>query len=90
MQIAPGTAGIAGPSKVCGQYFTATPAAVISNTVCSFTTPFRMGVHFDDDETHFLPLSPNMFEKTENAAIYTAGAGAGWSGFYLDYWQNSC
>ena len=90
MQNAPGTAGIAGPSKICSTYFTATANAVVSNTVCTFTTPFKIGVHFDGDESHWLALSPNMFEKTENSAIYTAGSGAGWSGFYFDYWQNTC
>ena len=95
MQNAPGTAGIAGPSKICSTYFTATvgappAAAVVHNTVCTFTTPFRIGVHFDDDESHWLALTANMLKLTENSAVYTAGSGAGWSGFYFDYWQNTC
>lgn len=77
-----------GPSKVCGEYFSATASSVVHNTVCTFTTPFKIGVHFDDDESHFLPTA--LFTNIENAATYTAGAGPGWAGFWFDYWQNSC
>ena len=90
MQNAPATAPAVGPSKVCAQYFSATTDSVVHNSVCTFTTPFKMGVHFDADEAHWLPTAANLFEKTENAAIYTAGAGPGWAGFYFDYWQNAC
>ena len=90
MQNAPGTAPTIGVDKMCGQYFTATDQAVIHNTVCTFVVPMKLGVHFDDEEAHFLPLGANLLEKTENNAVATAGAGRGWSGFYLDYWQNAC
>ena len=90
MQNAPGTAPTIGVDKMCGQYFTANGAAVVHNTVCTFVTPFKIGVHFDDDEAFFLPLTATLMEKTENNAVFTAGAGAGWSGFYLDYWQVAC
>ena len=90
MQNAPVTAPAAGPSKICSLYFTATADAVVHNTVCTFTTPFKIGVHFDDDESHFLPYTAAMLKFTENFNDYTAGAGAGWSGFYFDYWQQAC
>ena len=92
MQNAPLTAPAAGPSKICSTYFTATTTAgtVVHNTVCTFTTPFKIGVHFDDDESHFLTVTTNMLTFTENNNVYTAGSGAGWSGFYFDYWQQAC
>ena len=90
MQNAPQTAPAAGPSKVCSTYFTATASAVVHNTVCTFTTPFKIGVHFDDDESHFFPLTASMLTFTENDATFTAGSGAGWSGFYFDYFQQAC
>ena len=90
MQLAPGTAPVIGPDKMCGKYFTADAAAVVHNTVCSFVRPFKLGVHFDDDEVHFLAHTATGLTKWENNAIATAGAGRGWSGFYLDYWQNAC
>ena len=90
MQLAPGTAPTIGADKMCGQYFTANGAAVVHNTVCSFVTPFKIGVHFDDDETHFLAQTATTLDVVENNSIFTAGAGAGWSGFYLDYWQVAC
>lgn len=92
MQNGPVTAPAAGPSKICSTYFTATTTAgtVVHNTVCTFTTPFKIGVHFDDDESHFLAVTANMLTFTENNNVYTAGSGAGWSGFYFDYWQQAC
>ena len=79
-----------GIDKMCGAYFTATNEAVVHNTVCTFITPFKLGVHFDDDEAHFLPIGATNLDHVENNAVFTAGAGAGWSGFYLNYWQVAC
>ena len=60
-------------------------------TACSWSVPFKVGVHFDADDAIGAPgdLATN-FDKFENDAAATGGAGYGWSGFYLAYWQNSC
>ena len=52
----------------------------------------QVGVHFDADENIGAPAtaaSPN-FVYTENDPAATTGAGLGYAGFYLAYWQNSC
>ena len=61
-------------------------------TACSFSVPFKVGVHFDADENIGAPgtaASPN-FDHTENDPAATTGAGFGTAGFWLAYWQNSC
>ena len=45
----------------------------------------QIGVHFDADES-IMAMGMNR-ENDENAP---KGAGFGTSGFFLDYWQNSC
>ena len=91
MQNDPGqAAAIMGIDKMCGQYFTASDQAVVHNTVCTFITPFKIGVHFDADEAHFLPITATNLDHVENSATFTAGAGAGWGGFHLHYWQVAC
>ena len=73
MQNAPGTAPTIGIDKMCGQFFSATDQATAHNTVCSFITPFKIGVHLDDDEAHFLPATANKLSTTENNSIFTGG-----------------
>ena len=36
--------------KICGTFFTTTVDGTTHATVCSYTRPFRIGVHFDGDE----------------------------------------
>ena len=87
LQTAPATSTtIAGVSRVCGSFLTATAAATAHSTVCSFSTPFKVGVHFDADETVFHPLMVARQSNSENQFDATSkGAGLGYSGFHLNY-----
>ena len=76
-------------TKVCGVYFTVDNDVAVHNTVCSCSTPFKMGVHFDTDEAVSLTLTAGKQTKSENFTPAT-GSGYGLSGFYLDYWQVAC
>ena len=51
MQANTGTAGTLGVNKICGGVFNSAVDVAIAATICSFTTPFRVGVRFDNDET---------------------------------------
>ena len=94
-----GTAAAGGGSnRICGVYFhvgavAAGPPATQTThqTACSYAVPFRVGVHFDAFEsfTNPVPTSANL-DKFENSAITATGSGYGYSGFYLNYWQNTC
>ena len=89
-----GSTGTVGPtSGVCGALFTAGSNPQTTHaTACSFSIPFKVGVHFDADENIGVAAtaaSPN-FDHLENDPAATTGAGYGYSGFYLAYWQNSC
>ena len=49
---------------------------------------FRLGVHFDADETTGDNTGDaHGFIENETS---TAGSGIGFTGFWLDYWQNTC
>merc|ERR1712117_401028 len=38
--------------RICGAIFSADPATIATTaSVCSFSTPFKIGVHFDEDES---------------------------------------
>ena len=100
MQKGPGTAAATNlPSRICGSFWnadtdTATGVAVHA-TICTFSYPFKVGVHFDDDEaiaggalTGITEAMMNQ-QRVENGAV-SAGSGQGYQGFYLRYWQNSC
>ena len=51
-------------------------------------TAFRVGVHFDADETTGVNTEDaHGFIENETA---TNGAGIGITGFWLDYWQVAC
>merc|ERR1712117_406342 len=78
--------------RICGAVFSATADAIAGATVCSFNTPFKIGVHFDEDESIAAGAATTNLNTVENAASSktTDGAGYGYSGFYLNYWQNSC
>merc|ERR1712117_468806 len=80
--------------RICGAIFSADPATIATTaSVCSFSTPFKIGVHFDEDESIAADpdeaKAPNL-NKAENDPLATGGAGYGFSGFYLNYWQKSC
>ena len=71
-------------------------AADTSATVCSYVTPFRVGVNFDASEA--IGAAPTTdgdnLSATENSqedpATTSNGAGVGYSGFWLAYWQVAC
>ena len=79
-------------SRICGSFWNATPTAATSHaTACTFSYPFKIGVHFDSDEAiaaSAAAASPDL-DKVENGAI-ASGSGRGFQGFYFNYWQNSC
>ena len=87
-QKAIGTAGTIGANKICGGVFNSIISEAGFETLCSFTTPFRVGVTFDGDEAINLNTGDTM-DHLENEDS-TAGSGIGYTGFWLNYWQNSC
>ena len=81
-------------NRMCGVIFNAATAPQTAQaTACSFAAPFKVGVHFDADEAINAPPAP-AYNLVENDVTGTAaaptGAGYGYSGFYLAYWQNTC
>ena len=79
-------------SRICGAYFNAAaPPQTTHDTACSYAVPFRVGVHIDAFEsfTNPVPTAADM-DKFENNGITATGSGYGYSGFYLNYWQNAC
>ena len=74
--------------------FSAAPTATdpaVTATVCSYSSPFRVGVHFDSGEA-IGTASAGAFGSIENEVnpASTTGEGKGTAGFYLAYWQNTC
>ena len=59
-------------------------------SACSWAVPFKVGVHFDADDAIGAPPTAANRDDVENDPASTTGAGLGFSGFYFDYWQNSC
>jgi hypothetical protein len=86
-----GTTATLGSNRICGVLFNGLAAQVAHATACSWAIPFKVGVHFDADDAigaaADVPAALNAFENDPAA---TGGAGYGYSGFYLAYWQNSC
>jgi len=91
LQASIGTAGsISGTNRVCGVLFNAAAAATLHATACSWAVPFKVGVHFDADDVIDAADPTMLLETHENDVAGTTGAGFGFSGFYLAYWQNTC
>lgn len=97
LQAAIGTAGTQGTDRVCGIVFNAAAAATAVGSACSFSTPFRVGVHFDDKEAVDAGVAGtydqnDAFTGIENAIgpAFTGGMGIGYSGFFMAFWQNTC
>ena len=84
--------------KICGILFSAGAITLLAHaTVCSYVTPFRVGVHFDSSEAIGAPptvAAADNYNAIENAAqgpgTTSNGAGTGTNGFWLAYWQNTC
>lgn len=52
---------------------------------------FKVGVHFDADEATVDPITvATHLDKVDVAAAAATGAGRGFQGFYLAYWQVAC
>jgi len=93
-----GTSATLGYDKVCGIIFSASPSltSTATATACSYTSPFRVGVHFDASEALGAPPTTDgdNHSATENSqqtpSTTSNGAGVGHMGFWLAYWQNTC
>ena len=78
-------------SRICGSFWNAIKDTATHATLCSIATPFRVGVHFDADEAIYSPLSNDKHSNSENQFLAAStGAGLGYNGFYLNYWQATC
>jgi len=88
-----GTTGtVSNIGRVCGSWFNTADAQTAHITACSWSTPFKVGVHFDEDDSIGATAdvaSPNL-GGFENDVITTPGSGRGFQGFYLAYWMNKC
>ena len=77
--------------RICGAVFRGDNNDVAPQmTVCSFDTPFRVGVHFDSDDIVGRKDGLDAFNHLENQVQADGLAGTGYTGFQLDYWQNTC
>jgi len=87
------TIGPTGKNRICGTLFNAATPTAVHATACSWSVPFKVGVHFDHDDAINAPPAPayNLVENDVTGTTgHSKGAGYGYSGFYLNYWQNSC
>jgi len=96
LQTATGTSGLlstATAHRICGSFFSISPTTGHS-TLCSFAVPFKVGVHFDADDAICdigdAAAARDSCENDKSTGAAPVGAGYGYSGFYLAYWQNSC
>ena len=91
LQPSTGTTGTLHQNRFCGVLFNAATAPQTTHaTACSWAVPFKVGVHFDGDDAIGAPPTAANRDDVENDPASTTGAGLGYSGFYLAYWQNSC
>ena len=90
---------VAGITRLCGSIFNAaTTAGDYQATACSYSTPFKISVHFDADEAIGAPPIANTeYNHADNSPLTVSaspspvtGSGAGYQGFWLSYWQTSC
>ena len=95
-----GTAGtVSTVNRICGGVWNAdivtVPAGAAAATqaapatACTFSTPFRVGVHFDSDEI-IGENAGDIYDHSENRFPADGKAGLGYQGFQLAYWQNTC
>ena len=83
---------IKGVQKICGSFWNAdTSAQTTHATACTYSTPFKIGVHMDGEEA--IKPAPDAaapeLDHPENAPI-EGGSGRGFQGFWLNYWQTAC
>jgi len=84
-----------GVQKICGTWFNAAPGTNVQATACTYANPFKVGVHFDGDDNIILAANAaamaNVAEHGFAAgAAATDVSGAGFQGFWLNYWQEGC
>ena len=85
-----GAAGtVSGINRICGGVWNAITNNGAPATACTFSTPFRVGVHFDSDEI-LGANDGNIYDNAENRFPANGLAGLGYQGFQLAYWQNTC
>ena len=77
-------------SKISGVILSATAAQTAQKTVCSYSTPFKVGIHFDGDEAVAKESVTAATAKGIETFAAVGGSGRGFQGFYLDYFQSSC
>jgi len=82
-------------ARICGSIFAAIDSKTVTAaaTACSFASPFRIGVHFDEGESLVDTEADKAAQKKgENILIANliADQGFAYSGFWLAYWMNSC
>jgi len=79
-----------GVQKICGGLLTGAAGGTAQATICTFRTPFKIGVHFDDTEAIDEPaIAGTDLDHGENRG-FANGGGGGMQGFWLNYWQTSC
>jgi hypothetical protein len=91
-----GTSGsVTTTARLCGAIFNANTGngETAPATACTFATPFKLSVHFDEGESLVDTAASNSaLKKGENVATadLKTGDGYGYSGFWLAYWMNAC
>lgn len=77
------------PSRFCGRYFASSAAAFDTNTVsvCSWATPFEVGVEFDSHE--YCGANTTGATCESQTAGSNANGGGGILGFSLCYVQHT-
>jgi len=88
-----GTTGTIASTRICGNIWNAITGKTAQATACTWTTPFKIGVHFDDGESIVATKTATDKRKKGEATLSTdlgSGEGYSYSGFYFAYWQNAC
>jgi len=75
--------------RICGMIFNIIASQTAHASICSFTVPFKVGVHMDDADNIGAGTVTADFTY-ENDVSWVSGAGHGYAGFYLSYWQAAC
>ena len=88
MQAPAGAATTAGPARISGVIFAATGTAHAS--ICSYVTPFKVGVKFDQDDAIFLASTAPNTDHHETHDFSGSGGAYGFQGFNLNYFQKTC
>jgi len=93
-----GTIQTLGVGRVCGSLWNVNSPTRTLMTTCTWATPFKMGVHFDaNDSVDPAASTAANYENAENHGFVACNptspacfSGQGTLGFQLAYWQNTC